>query len=240
MSVESLVANDGAMSTGDTVVVSETTTAGTTDGDSRSRNAPVKGSRRLIQPSIRKPAAKITKKKQTKKAPPRGSVRHFPCRPCVTRATRAPGHECASQDSMLGFPRPYTSYADMHGVDTGAACWDCAKTGHTCRPVPTAAHAAVRAFWDLNRQFSGVNDDPDDAWRAAALRAAQQLRACGSGAAPPAAPVPAPALDSFGEVLEKSLEERKVIALEAIAGAARLWVQLIQQGEDDEEEDEDN
>jgi hypothetical protein len=60
MSVESLVANDGAMSTGDTVVVSETTTAGTTDGDSRSRNAPVKGSRRLIQPSIRKPAAKIT------------------------------------------------------------------------------------------------------------------------------------------------------------------------------------
>ena len=82
----------------------------------------------------------------------------------------------------------------------------------------------MRAFWDLNRQFSGVNDDPDDAWRAAALRAAQQLRACGSGAAPPAAPVPAPALDSFGEVLEKSLEERKVIALEAIAGAARLWV----------------
>ncbi|KAH6957553.1 hypothetical protein BKA56DRAFT_601910 [Ilyonectria sp. MPI-CAGE-AT-0026] len=162
------------------------------------------------------------KKKQTKKAPPRGSVRHFPCRPCVTRATRAPGHECASQDN------------------TGAACWDCAKTGHTCRPVPTAAHAAVRAFWDLNRQFSGVNDDTDDAWRAAALRAAQQLRACGSGAAPPAAPVPAPALDSFGEVLEKSLEERKVIALEAIAGAARLWVQLIQQGEDDEEEDEDN
>ncbi|KAH7118384.1 hypothetical protein EDB81DRAFT_733330 [Dactylonectria macrodidyma] len=210
------------MSTADTVVVSETMTAGTTDGDSRSRNASVKGSRRLIQPSIRKPAAKITKKKQTKKAPPRGSVRHFPCRPCVTRATRAPGHECASQDN------------------TGAACWDCAKTGHTCRPVPAAAHAAVRAFWDLNRQFSGVNDDPDDAWRAAALRAAQQLRACGSGAAPPAAPVPAPALDSFGEVLEKSLEERKVIALEAIAGAARLWVQLIQQAEDDEEEDEDN
>ena len=31
-------------------------------------------------------------------------------------------------------------------------------------------------------------------------------------------------MDSFGEVLEKSLEERKVIALEAIAGAARLWV----------------
>ncbi|KAH6981541.1 hypothetical protein BKA56DRAFT_584120, partial [Ilyonectria sp. MPI-CAGE-AT-0026] len=112
--------------------------------------------------------------------------------------------------SILGFPRPYTSYTNIHRVDTGAAYWDCAKTGHTCRPVPAAAYAAVRAFWDLNRQFSG------------------QLRACSSGAAPPAAPVPAPALDLFGEILEKSLEERK------------LWVQLIQQAEDNKKKDEDN
>ncbi|POR33449.1 hypothetical protein TPAR_06370 [Tolypocladium paradoxum] len=38
--------------------------------------------------------------------------------------------------------------------------------------VPVGAHAAVRALWDLNRQLSGANDDPDDAWRAAAQRAA--------------------------------------------------------------------
>lgn len=29
---------------------------------------------------------------------------------------------------------------------------------------------------------------------------------------------------SFSEVAEKSLEERKVMALETIAGAARLWI----------------
>ncbi|KAH7124545.1 hypothetical protein EDB81DRAFT_810992 [Dactylonectria macrodidyma] len=169
------------MSTADTVIISETTTAGMTDGDSCSQNALIKGSRRLIQPIS--PYAKrwmLTclseqKKKQTKKASPCSSVRYFPCRPCVTRAIRAPGHE-----------------------------------------------------------YIGT------ALRATALRAAQQLRACGSSAAPPAALVLAPALDSFGEVLEKSLKERKVIALEAIAGAARLWVQLIQQAEDDEEEDKDN
>jgi hypothetical protein len=39
------------------------------------------------------------KKKQKKKAPPIGSARDFPCRPCVTRATKSPGYECASQDS---------------------------------------------------------------------------------------------------------------------------------------------
>ncbi|KAH7124539.1 hypothetical protein EDB81DRAFT_810975 [Dactylonectria macrodidyma] len=167
------------MSTADTVIISETTTAGMTDGDSCSQNALIKGSRRLIQPSICKPAAKITIRSSN-------SVRYFPCRPCVTRAIRAPGHEYI-----------------------GTAL------------VPAAAYTAIRAFWDLNWQFSS-------------------LRACGSSAAPPAALVLAPALDSFGEVLEKSLKERKVIALEAIAGAARLWVQLIQQAEDDEEEDKDN
>ncbi|KAH7010579.1 uncharacterized protein B0I36DRAFT_57304 [Microdochium trichocladiopsis] len=195
--------NNGVMPTVDPDIVSET-------GDSLGRNAEAKR-RRLIQPSLRKPAAKITvqsarphtksrmltcpseqKKKQTKKAPPRGSIRHFPCRQCVARASKAPGHECASQNN------------------TGAACWDCAKNGHTCRPVPDAALAAVRAFWDLNRRLSGADEEPDDAWRAAAQRAAQQLRACGSGAVPPATPRPAPALASFGEVAERSFKERSL------------------------------
>jgi hypothetical protein len=91
-------------------------------GDSLGRNAEMKR-RRLIQPSVRKPAAKVSvrsarlhmmlrmltcpseqKKKQVKKVPPRGSVRHFPCRQCVARPSKAPGHECASQDSMIDCP----------------------------------------------------------------------------------------------------------------------------------------
>ncbi|KAM4062517.1 hypothetical protein HRG_013686 [Hirsutella rhossiliensis] len=149
------------------------------DGDSPSRNKIVKG-RGLVRPNARKSTAKITKKKQTKKAPPVGSVRDFPCRPCVTRATKTPGHECASQDN------------------TGAACWDCAKNAHTCRPVPAGAVAA---------------------------RAAQQLRACGGSAAPSTASGPAPAL---------APEERKLMALETIAEAARLWI--LNKPEDEDEE----
>ncbi|GKT81107.1 hypothetical protein ColTof4_13530 [Colletotrichum tofieldiae] len=104
------------------------------------------------------------------------------------------------------------------------------------------AQAAVRAFWALNQQVSNADDDPGEAWRAAAQRAAQQLRACGNIAVPPAVSRPVVALASFGEVPERSLEERKVIALETIAVAARLWV-LSQPDEDDEgdveQEDED-
>ncbi|KAM6513830.1 hypothetical protein FALCPG4_015043 [Fusarium falciforme] len=80
------------------------------------------------------------------------------------------------------------------------------------------------SFWELNRQLKRANADPDDAWRTAAQRASQQLRACGSGAALPATPGPAPALASFGEIAEKSPEERKIMALETIAEAARLWI----------------
>ncbi|KXH44448.1 hypothetical protein CSAL01_07190 [Colletotrichum salicis] len=69
-------------------------------GSSRSRNAAIKKGGRLTQSGTRKSTAKITKKKQSKKAPPRGSARNFPYRQCVTRATKAPGHN----------------------VDTGAAC----------------------------------------------------------------------------------------------------------------------
>ncbi|KAM4061014.1 hypothetical protein HRG_012938 [Hirsutella rhossiliensis] len=168
------------------------------DGDSPSRNKIVKG-RGLVRPNARKSTAKITKKKQTKKAPPVGSVRDFPCCPCVTRATKTPGHECASQNN------------------TGAACWDCAKNAHTCRPVPVGAVAAVRAFWDVNRHLKLADAEPDDTWRIAAQRAAQQLRACGGSAAPSTASGPAPAL---------APEERKLMALETIAEAARLWIVL--------------
>ncbi|KFA68742.1 hypothetical protein S40285_10722 [Stachybotrys chlorohalonatus IBT 40285] len=111
------------------------------------------------------------------------------------------------------------------------------KYGHTCRPVPVEAYAAVRAFWNLNRQVSDADEEPGEVWRAAAQRAAQQLRACGSGAVPPPTPRSAPALTSFGEVAERSFEERKLIALETIAGAAQLWIQLNQP--DEEEGDED-
>lgn len=146
-SVGKLIVNNGVMPTVNPDIVSET-------GGSLGRNAEVQRRRRLIQPSVRKPAARITirsarplakprmltcpseyKKKQMKKVPPRGSVRDFPCRQCVARANKAPGHECASQNSTFEFPRLYTSYADIHGAETGAACWDCAKNGHTCRPV---------------------------------------------------------------------------------------------------------
>ncbi|KAG6990668.1 hypothetical protein FocnCong_v020520 [Fusarium oxysporum f. sp. conglutinans] len=62
-------------------------------------------------------------------------------------------------------------------------------------------------------------------------RAAQQLRACSAA--------PAPALAPRGEADEKTLEERKVAALEAIAEAARLWTQLNKPDEESVEEDED-
>lgn len=83
----------------------------------------------------------------------------------------------------------------------------------------------MRAFWELNRPLAGTEQDAGDAWRAAARRAAQQLRACGSASdrqresmeefPPPSA--------HRGEDLNHTLEERKVVALEAIADAARLW-----------------
>ncbi|KAH6871321.1 hypothetical protein B0T10DRAFT_553417 [Thelonectria olida] len=87
-------------------------------GGLQSNGDKIVNDRGRVQSSTRKSASKITKKRaQKKKAPPIGSARDFPCRPCVTRATKNPGHECASQDN------------------TGAACWDCAKNGHTCRPA---------------------------------------------------------------------------------------------------------
>ncbi|KAH7118486.1 hypothetical protein EDB81DRAFT_848167 [Dactylonectria macrodidyma] len=90
----------------------------------------------------------------------------------------------------------------------------------------------------IHRQNYPCKCDLDDAWRTPAQRAAQQLRACGSGTALPAIPGPAPALASFGEIAEKSPEERKIMALETIAEGARLWI-LSKPGEEEQEE-EDN
>ncbi|KAH7141578.1 hypothetical protein B0J13DRAFT_557059 [Dactylonectria estremocensis] len=65
--------------------------------------------------------------------------------------------------SELGISTPV-----MTSRSCAAACWDCAKNGHTCRPVPAGAISAVRAFWELNRPIDDVNKDPDDAWHSAA------------------------------------------------------------------------
>ncbi|KAH8720271.1 hypothetical protein HC256_000669 [Beauveria bassiana] len=195
------------MPAGDQTKVTEPAGDGTLNRRSSKNNAKLHGGKRKDTASTRPTPSKVTKRKQpTKKAPPIGSQREFPCRPCVTRATKAPGHECASQDN------------------TGAACWDCAKMGHTCKPVPAGAVAAVRAFWRLNRQIRDTNGQPDDAWRNAAQYAAQQLRACST--IPSAAALSVPAIASRADSPEKTFEERKTLALEALADAARLWIRL--------------
>ncbi|KAF1731212.1 hypothetical protein CRV24_000286 [Beauveria bassiana] len=84
---------------------------------------------------------------------------------------------------------------------------------------------------------------PDDAWRNAAQYAAQQLRAC--GAAPSAAALSVPAIASRAESPEKTFKERKTLALEALADAARLWIRLNKpesegEGDDAGEADEED
>ncbi|KAK1707763.1 uncharacterized protein BDZ83DRAFT_642632 [Colletotrichum acutatum] len=73
------------------------------------------------------------RKTSRKKTPPRDSPRSFPCRKYFTRATKAPGHEYASQNQCrLCLAMREGCHDGFNGVDTGAACRDCAKTGHTC------------------------------------------------------------------------------------------------------------
>ncbi|KAJ3453772.1 hypothetical protein MRS44_018404 [Fusarium solani] len=99
--------------------------------------------------------------------------------------------------------------------------------------VPSGAIAAVRTFWELNRQIEDANIEPSDDWHSA-QRAAQQLRGCSASVerSPAVAQVHTPALAPRCEVGQMTLEERKVIALEAIAEAARLWVQLNESNEE--------
>ncbi|KND87236.1 hypothetical protein TOPH_08100 [Tolypocladium ophioglossoides CBS 100239] len=51
------------------------------------------------------------------------------------------------------------------------------QPSHTYRPVLVSGIAAIRAFWQLNRQIRHTNGHPDNAWRTAAQCVAQQLRA---------------------------------------------------------------
>lgn len=89
--------------------------------------------------------------------------------------------------------------------------------------VPQGAVAAVRTFWRLNREIREASSDPDDAWRAAAQRAAQELRAYSAAPQVPALP-PALAAPSYGDGVERTYKERKILALETIAEAARRWI----------------
>jgi hypothetical protein len=84
----------------------------------------------------------------------------------------------------------------------------------------------VRIFWELNRQAEDANIEPSDDWSCTAHRAAQQLRGCSAGVepSPAAARVHTPALAPRSKFRQMTIEERKVVALEAIAEAARLWV----------------
>ncbi|KAJ6436933.1 Nitrogen assimilation transcription factor nit-4 [Purpureocillium lavendulum] len=97
-------------------------------------------------------------------------------------------------------------------MNTGAACWDCAKNGHTCKP--------------LNKQLKLAQEEPNDAWSQAAQQAAQQMRACGPGAAASSA--------ASGPLHVLPPDERKLLALETIAEAARLWIELNTPDEDEE------
>lgn len=93
--------------------------------------------------------------------------------------------------------------------------------------MPASARAAVRTFWDLNREIRDPRAPTSDEWRAALLRAQQELRAARRAApagAVSATPAPTESatpsgLAARGETPEISLDERRVRALEAIATA---------------------
>ncbi|KAJ3454517.1 hypothetical protein MRS44_013117 [Fusarium solani] len=79
----------------------------------------------------------------------------------------------------------------------------------------------MRAFWELNRQINDMSEDPGDAWRSAAQRAAQQLRAYSAA--------PAPALAPRGKADEKTLEEQKQLN--------KLDEESVEEDKDGEDED---
>ncbi|KAK3942887.1 hypothetical protein QBC46DRAFT_423972 [Diplogelasinospora grovesii] len=195
-----------------------------TGGDGSSRKRPL---------SARQSAPRPQKKRQKKKAPKKGTARAFPCRSCVTRAFKDPGHECVNQDN------------------DGVACWDCSKGGHPCPAVPASCVDAVRHFWELN---SSQETAGGSAWREAGNEARRQLRASGPaiGARPPtpAADLAPAAAAALGLCRQRgpSLEERSTRALESIAAsllpiaeAARLYNTATAKGKgkDEDEEDED-
>ncbi|RKL02997.1 hypothetical protein BFJ70_g17317 [Fusarium oxysporum] len=94
--------------------------------------------------------------------------------------------------------------------------------------APSRAISAARIFRELHRQAQDANIESSDDWSCAAHREAQQLRGCSTSVkrSPAAAQVYTPAPAPRSTVGEMTIEERKVVALEAIAVAARLWVKL--------------
>ncbi|KAM3537767.1 hypothetical protein ARSEF1564_009322 [Beauveria bassiana] len=117
------------------------------------------------------------------------------------------------------------------------------KNTASTRPTPNRYWCGMLGLRQ-NGTHLDTNGQPDDAWRNAAQYAAQQLRAC--GAAPSAAALSVPAIASRADSPEKTFKERKTLALEALADAARLWIRLNKPesegeggdaGEADEEDD---
>ncbi|KAH7183749.1 hypothetical protein BKA60DRAFT_603001 [Fusarium oxysporum] len=105
-----------------------------------------------------------------------------------------------------------------------------ATSSNTIDIGPSGAVSAVRIFWELNRQIQDANLEPSDDCSGAA----QQLLGCSAsvGRSPAAAQVHTPALAPPSKVGQMTIEERKVVALEAIAEAARLWVKLNKSNEE--------
>ena len=138
----------------DRAVVTEA--LGAAGGSSRSRNVATKrGSGRLTQSATRKPTATITvctadqpaisdvltcptHRRKDSRRKLRLVAQYATSR--AGNASRAPPRPPAMSVPLKIVRRLYLSMRDschnhVDGVDTGAACWDCAKTGHTCRPV---------------------------------------------------------------------------------------------------------
>ncbi|KAL5611329.1 hypothetical protein FOBRF1_007446 [Fusarium oxysporum] len=92
--------------------------------------------------------------------------------------------------------------------------------------APSRAISAARIFRELHRQAQDANIESSDDWSGAAHGAAQQLSGCSASAehSPAAAQDHTPALAPRSKVGQMTIEERKVVALEAIAEAARFWV----------------
>ncbi|KAG7422005.1 hypothetical protein Forpe1208_v000012 [Fusarium oxysporum f. sp. rapae] len=95
-----------------------------------------------------------------------------------------------------------------------------ATSRHTI--APSKAISAARIFRELHRQAQDANIESSDDWSGAA----QQLSGCSASAerSPAAAQDHTPALAPRSKVGQMTIEERKVVALEAIAEAARFWI----------------
>ncbi|KAH7180251.1 hypothetical protein DER46DRAFT_640453 [Fusarium sp. MPI-SDFR-AT-0072] len=83
--------------------------------------------------------------------------------------------------------------------------------------APSRAISAARIFRELHRQAQDANIESSDDWSGCSASAERS---------PAAAQDHTPALAPRSKVGQMTIEERKVVALEAIAEAARFWVKL--------------